>query len=174
MFVESPKGLWNERASNEPSRGSARAEPAPKGSARAQQSAMPVIGFLSVRELHEAPELTAAVRQGLKDTGFVEGQNIAIEYRFVGNPEERLPALAADLVHREVSVIVATTTPAAVAAKAVTTTIPIVFEMGNDPVQLRLVASLARPGGNVTGVTQLNTGLAPKRLEALQSRRRAS
>jgi len=118
VFVESPKGLWNERAGNEPSR----AVPAPKGSARAQQSAMPVIGFLSVRELHEAPELTAAVRQGLKATGFVEGQNIAIEYRFVGNHEERLPALAADLVHREVSVIVATTTPAAVAAKAVTTT----------------------------------------------------
>jgi putative ABC transport system substrate-binding protein len=124
-------------------------------------------GLLSSRGPHDVPELTAAVRQGLKDAGFVEGENITLEYRFAENHNERLPALAADLVRHPVSVIVATTTPAALAAKAATTTIPIVFEMGNDPVRLGLVTSLNRPSGNVTGVTQLNTGLAPKRLELL-------
>jgi putative tryptophan/tyrosine transport system substrate-binding protein len=135
--------------------------------ARAQQAVMPVVGFLSARAPGEARHLVAAVLQGLKDTGFVEGQNVAIEYRFAGNPNEPLSALAADLVRRQVTVIVATTTPAALAAKAVTTTIPIVFEAGFDPVQLGLVASLNRPGGNITGVTQLNQALAPKRLEFL-------
>jgi putative ABC transport system substrate-binding protein len=113
--------------------------------ARAQPPAMRVIGLLTSRAPGDAPQLLAAVRQGLKETGFVEGQNVAIEYRFAGNRSERLPSLATDLVHRQVSVIAATTTQAALAAKAATTTIPIVFEMGGDPVRVGLVASLSRP-----------------------------
>jgi putative ABC transport system substrate-binding protein len=135
---------------------------------RAQQPAVPVIGLLSARAPGDAPQLLAALRQGLKDTGFVEGQNVAIEYRFAGNQAERLPALATDLVHRQVTVIAATTTPAALAAKTATTTIPIVFEMSGDPVRLGLVASLNRPGGNVTGATQTNVQMGPKRLQLLR------
>jgi putative tryptophan/tyrosine transport system substrate-binding protein len=135
--------------------------------ARAQQSAIPVVGFLTSRAPGDAPRLLAAVHQGLKDTGFVEGQNVAIEYRFAENQYEQLPKLATDLVQHQVTVITATTTPAVLAAKAATTTIPIVFEMGNDPVQLGVVASLSRPGGNMTGVTQLNVEVASKRLELL-------
>jgi putative ABC transport system substrate-binding protein len=134
--------------------------------ARAQQAAMPVIGFLNRASADGYQPMVAAFRQGLKDTGSVEGQNVVIEYRFAGNRNERLPALAADLV-QQVTVIAATTTPAALAAKAATTTIPIVFEVGGDPVQLGLVANLNRPGGNVTGVTQLSTVVAAKRLELL-------
>jgi putative ABC transport system substrate-binding protein len=101
--------------------------------ARAQQQSMPVLGVLYARESNDAPQLLAAFRQGLKDTGFVEGQNVAIEYRFADNRNERLPALAADLARRPVAAIAALTTVAALAAKAATTTIPIIFESGGDP-----------------------------------------
>src|SRR5262249_55224344 len=136
--------------------------------ARAQQAAMPVIGLLTSRASGDAPELLAAFRQGLKDRGFVEGENVAIESRFAGNQNERLPALAADVVHRQVTVIAATTTPAALAAKAASTTIPIVFEMGGDPVRLGLVANLNRPGGNLTGVNLVISELTAKRLGLLR------
>src|SRR5262249_60024025 len=129
--------------------------------ARGQQPAMPVIGLLTTKGAGDTPHLLAAVRQGLKDTGFAEGQNVAIEYRFAGNKIEQLPALAADLVHRQVTAIVATGIAAALAAKAATTTIPIVFLTGADPVESGLVATLARPGGNLTGVTNLTAEVAP-------------
>ena len=119
--------------------------------ARAQQRSVSLIGLLDSRASRDAPQLLAATLQGLKDTGFVEGQNVAIEYRFAGNENERLPTLADDLVHRQVAVIVALGTPATMAAKAATTTIPIVFGTAGDPVKLGFVASLNRPGGNVTG-----------------------
>src|SRR5262249_4438582 len=132
---------------------------------RAQQSAMPVIGFLN----HGAPEpgaqFAAAFRKGLSETGHVEGQNVTIEYRWGYNDNERLPELAADLVRREVSVIATPlSTPAALAAKAATTTIPIVFGVGSDPVEVGLVSSFNRPGGNITGVSVLNWKLGGKRL----------
>jgi putative ABC transport system substrate-binding protein len=135
--------------------------------ARAQQARMPVIGYLSSRGAAD-PYMRAAVRQGLKDAGFIEGQNVAIEYRFAENQNERLPALAADLVRRQVAVIIAAPTLPALAAKAATSTIPIVFESGTDPVAIGLVPSLNRPGGNVTGVTNLAVEIAPKQLELLR------
>ncbi len=134
---------------------------------RAQQKAMPVIGYLGTASPVPASPTRAAFRQGLSETGYVEGQNLAIEYRWAEGSYDRLPALAADLVGRKVDVIVATSSPAALAAKNATSTIPIVFFSGGDPVADGLIPSIARPGGNLTGVSGLVTDLHAKRLELL-------
>jgi putative tryptophan/tyrosine transport system substrate-binding protein len=136
--------------------------------ARAQQPAMPVIGFLGATEPEPNAQYVARLRQGLKETGFVEGENLAIEYRWAEGRYDRLPALAADLVRRQVAMIVPIGgAPPTLAAKAATSTIPIVFNMGGDPVRLGVVASLGRPGGNVTGVGMLVVEIQAKRLELL-------
>jgi putative ABC transport system substrate-binding protein len=133
----------------------------------AQQPAMPVIGFLSA-QFAEVETATVPFLQGLKEVGYVEGQNVAVEYRYAENQMDRLPSLAADLVRRRVVMIVASGTAVAVPAKAATTTIPIVFTGGGDPVALGLVASLNRPGANVTGIANLAAELAPKQLQLLR------
>jgi putative ABC transport system substrate-binding protein len=136
--------------------------------ARAQQPAMPVVGFLGSTSPDLYAHLVRAYRQGLSEAGYDEGRNVAIDFRWAESQYERLPALATELVDRRVTVIAAGALPAAVTAKAATTTIPIVFSIGVDPVAFGLVASLNRPGGNVTGVTNLNLELGPKQLEVLR------
>ena len=138
--------------------------------ALAQQTAMPVIGYLGAESPAAFASRIRAFRQGLGETGYAEGRNVAIEFRWAEGQHDRLPALAADLVDRRVAVIVAPGgAPAALAAKSATTTIPIVFEMGADPIAIGLVGSLSQPGGNLTGVTSLSVEVTPKRLEFLHA-----
>ena len=138
--------------------------------ARAQQPAMPVIGFLSGASFETMREYVAAFHRGLADAGFADGRNVAFEYRWAEGHNDRLPALATDLVRREVAIIVVgASTPGALAAKAATQTIPIVFFIGTDPVKVGLVASLAHPGGNITGMTVLNVELIAKSLELMHN-----
>jgi putative ABC transport system substrate-binding protein len=136
--------------------------------AHAQQTAMPVIGFLRSTSLADATHFVVALRQGLKEAGFIEGQTVSIEYRWAEGQHNRLPGMATDLVQHHCAVIIGSGLPASLAAKAATTTIPIVFVTGSDPVIDGLVASLNRPGGNVTGVSFLASALGTKRLELLR------
>jgi putative ABC transport system substrate-binding protein len=136
--------------------------------ARAQQPTMPVVGYLHLASPDTSPERLRGFRQGLKETGFVEGENVAIEYRWAEDRYDRMPALAADLVRRQVAVIATIAPSGAFPAKAATTTIPIVFLANQDPVRLGLVASLAQPGGNLTGINFFEVELSAKRLELLR------
>jgi putative ABC transport system substrate-binding protein len=135
--------------------------------ARAQQSSVPVIDYLGLGSQQSDAFRVTGFRQGLKEAGFVEGQNLTVEYRWAEQHHDRLPTMAADLVRHQVAVIVAPSASASLAAKAATTTLPIVFETAGDPVKLGLVGSLSRPGGNLTGVSSLGEEEAPKRLELL-------
>jgi putative ABC transport system substrate-binding protein len=135
--------------------------------ARAEQAAMPLVGFLNSQTAQNYQRQLAAFLDGLADDGYVDGRNVKIEYRWAESHIDRLPAMVADLIDRKVAVIAATSTPAALAAKAANTTIPIVFETGFDPVRLGLVANLNKAGGTITGVTQLNALVTPKRVELL-------
>src|SRR5260370_37055098 len=134
---------------------------------RAQQPGMPVIGFLDSKSPDNSAHIVTAFRRGLNGSNFIEGQNVAIEFRWAQNQYDQLPALAADLVRRRVDVIAATGGPAALAAKAASATIPIVFRLAADPIAAGLGSSLCRPGGHITGVTSLNLEVGPKRLEFL-------
>ena len=136
--------------------------------ARAQQAAMPVIGVLDARSPGSTEGLLRGFRQGLKESGYVEGENVALEYRWADNQTDRLPVLAAELARRQVSIITASTPAVALAAKQATTAVPIVFLVNEDPVTLGLVASLARPGGNTTGINIFSAELTAKRLDLLR------
>jgi putative ABC transport system substrate-binding protein len=135
--------------------------------AQAQQPVIPIVGFLNSQSAQNYQRQLAAFLDGLTEAGYVDGRNVKIEYRWAENHSDRLPALMADLVEKKATVIAATSTPAALAAKAAKTAIPIVFETGFDPIQLGLVTNLNKPGENITGVTQLNALVTPKRLELL-------
>jgi putative ABC transport system substrate-binding protein len=138
--------------------------------ARAQQGAMPVVGILEAGAAETNPNTAAAFRKGLNETGYIDGQTVAIEYYWAEGQYDQLPKLAAELVRRRAAAIITPlSTAATLAAKAVTTTIPIVFSIGSDPVEIGLVASLSRPGGNITGVVTMNSGLGAKRLGILQA-----
>jgi putative ABC transport system substrate-binding protein len=137
-------------------------------STRAQQGGLPVIGYINAAAETDGRDLVLAFKQGLGERGYVEGQNVSIEYRWAEDRYEQLVAIAQDLASRHVAIIAATSTPVALAAKATTTTIPIAFTIGGDPVKLGLVKSLSRPAGNITGVTRFNVSLIPKRLQLLQ------